>query len=353
MMRSMVGGGPLTPQHPRPAGPRSALLAPCGLHLRRPGCDHGHIRSDRVALSLTRDGRVAYALKTPYRDGTTHVILEPKDFVAWLAALVPGPRYHLTRYHGVLAPHAKWRALVVPGKPPAPTPDRTPAERHQAMTWTQRLARVFRIDVTRCESCVGPVRIIASLKDPAVLGRILTARGGAELHGAGAGPAAGGARAGLRLATMRHSSAASRWRERGCTSRRVSAVASPSPRGRRAAGTGTWGPALNVQRWPLLKPPGAVRHMPVQVKLVALAAQTLLLSGLEASAIGPAVESGIMSGRRGRAMQAAAGRAIVGPRKPRIPLPRHRGDCTCRQESWRSRPCSSSRPGPARPPLTA
>jgi hypothetical protein len=51
------------------------------------------------------------------------------------------------------------------------------------MTWAQRLARVFRIDVTRCEYCGGPVRIIASLMDPGVLDRILAARNGAERHG--------------------------------------------------------------------------------------------------------------------------------------------------------------------------
>lgn len=31
-----------------------------------------------------------------------------------LAALVPRPRLHLLRFHGVLAPNAKPRALVVP-----------------------------------------------------------------------------------------------------------------------------------------------------------------------------------------------------------------------------------------------
>ena len=40
-------------------------------------------------LSLTQGGNVRYALKTPYRDGTTHVIFEPEDFIARLAALVP------------------------------------------------------------------------------------------------------------------------------------------------------------------------------------------------------------------------------------------------------------------------
>ncbi len=38
-------------------------------------------------LSLTNQGEVRYELKTPYRDGTTHVIFEPVDFIAKLAAL--------------------------------------------------------------------------------------------------------------------------------------------------------------------------------------------------------------------------------------------------------------------------
>ncbi|GHL51337.1 hypothetical protein ECZU29_61870 [Escherichia coli] len=54
-------------------------------------------------LSLTRGGNVRYQLKTPYRDGTTHVIFEPLDFIARLAALVPKPRVNLTRFHGVFA----------------------------------------------------------------------------------------------------------------------------------------------------------------------------------------------------------------------------------------------------------
>ena len=39
-------------------------------------------------LSLTRHGKVRYELKTPYNDGTTHVIFEPLDCIARLAALV-------------------------------------------------------------------------------------------------------------------------------------------------------------------------------------------------------------------------------------------------------------------------
>ena len=55
-------------------------------------------------LSLTAQGLIHYRLKTPYRDGTTHVVFEPLDFIARLAALVPSPRVNLTRYHGVFAP---------------------------------------------------------------------------------------------------------------------------------------------------------------------------------------------------------------------------------------------------------
>jgi hypothetical protein len=57
-------------------------------------------------LSLTPSGNVRYQLKTPYRDVTTHVIFEPLDFMARLAALVLRPRVNLTRYHGLFVPTA-------------------------------------------------------------------------------------------------------------------------------------------------------------------------------------------------------------------------------------------------------
>jgi hypothetical protein len=61
-------------------------------------------------LALTAQGQVRYRLKTPYRDGTTHIVLEPLDLMARLAALAPPPRRHLTRYHGVFAAHSRLRA---------------------------------------------------------------------------------------------------------------------------------------------------------------------------------------------------------------------------------------------------
>jgi hypothetical protein len=45
-----------------------------------------------------------------------------------LAALVPRPRLHLIRFHGVLAPNAKLRALAVPQQPETPAQSMAPAE---------------------------------------------------------------------------------------------------------------------------------------------------------------------------------------------------------------------------------
>ncbi len=91
-----------------------------------------------------------YQLKTPYRDGTTHVIFEPLDFIARLAALVPKPRVNLTRFHGVFAPNSKHRAAVTrkgnKTRAADEGQDQAPAERRAAMTWAQRLKRVFGID---------------------------------------------------------------------------------------------------------------------------------------------------------------------------------------------------------------
>ena len=57
-------------------------------------------------LTLNRAGDVVLQLKSPYHDGTTHVVMSPLELMQRLAALVPRPRLHLIRFHGVLAPNA-------------------------------------------------------------------------------------------------------------------------------------------------------------------------------------------------------------------------------------------------------
>ena len=82
----------------------------------------------------------------PCHDGTTHIVMSPLELMQRLAALVPHPRLHLIRFHGVLAPHAKLRPEIipssghqaghisVPGIPSAPvnanTPQRTTLSTH-------------------------------------------------------------------------------------------------------------------------------------------------------------------------------------------------------------------------------
>ena len=58
-------------------------------------------------------------------------------------------------------------------RPYTRTEDSTPAERRAAMTWAQRLKRVFRVDIETCADCGGAVRIIACIEDPAVIEKLL------------------------------------------------------------------------------------------------------------------------------------------------------------------------------------
>jgi len=129
---------------------------------------------------MTRNGQVRYELKTPWRNGTTHVIFEPLDFISRLVALIPKPRVNLTRFHGIFAPNSKHRAQVTPAKRGKVKKRRsldedrqTPAECRAAMTWAKRLKRVFGIDIETCAECGGDVKIIACIEDPAVIQKIL------------------------------------------------------------------------------------------------------------------------------------------------------------------------------------
>jgi hypothetical protein len=98
---------------------RKKLERPAGVPLCR------YITRPAIAerrLSLANNGNVVIALKTPYDDGTSHVVLSPIEFMGRLAALVPRPRANLTRFHGVfsrggLPPHSKLREYVVSQKP--------------------------------------------------------------------------------------------------------------------------------------------------------------------------------------------------------------------------------------------
>ena len=142
-------------------------------------------------LTVDSAGRVVLELTHPFRDGTTHMLFSPEDWLARLAALVPRPRAHLTRYHGVFAPNCRLRARVVPSPRGTAARKRQQTKARKAssppilpalnddglplapMTWAQRLRRVFEIDITTCPDCGGRLRWIDDVTEPALIHKIL------------------------------------------------------------------------------------------------------------------------------------------------------------------------------------
>jgi Putative transposase len=120
---------------------------------------------------------------------TTHIVIEPLDFMARLAALVPPPRMRLARDHGVFVPHSKLRAAVTPAhrgtsasKPRATAAESAepPTPRRVAMSWARRLKRVFGIEIEDCARCGGQLKVIAGIEEPAVIAAILAQWGGMQ-----------------------------------------------------------------------------------------------------------------------------------------------------------------------------
>ncbi len=60
-------------------------------------------------IEQVNDERIVYRLPRPQRDGRTALSLTPMEFIDHLVALIPPPRLHRHRYHGVLAPSGPLR----------------------------------------------------------------------------------------------------------------------------------------------------------------------------------------------------------------------------------------------------
>jgi len=127
-------------------------------------------------LKRNRAGQVVLQLKSAFKDGTTHIVMSPLEFMQRLAALVPRPRLHLIiRFHGVLAPNAKLRGEIVPSPPEQATASAcdhaqgAPAR----LSWARLLKRVFDIDIEHCPNSGGSLKIIAAIEDPPVIVKIL------------------------------------------------------------------------------------------------------------------------------------------------------------------------------------
>ncbi len=97
-----------------------------------------------------------------------------------LAALVPRPKLHLIRFHGVLAPNAKLRAQVVPKPSPETAPvrqadvsEQNGSHRSVPPSWVRLLKRVFDLDLAHCPNCGGEFTIIAAILERPVIEKIL------------------------------------------------------------------------------------------------------------------------------------------------------------------------------------
>ena len=111
-------------------------------------------------LTLNRAGDVVLQLKSPYHDGTTHVVMSPLELMQRLAALVPRPRLRLIRCHGVLAPNAKLRSAIIPSAPVnAPNAAAIHADAPHSsapvrLSFAQLLKLLFDIDIAQCPRVV-------------------------------------------------------------------------------------------------------------------------------------------------------------------------------------------------------
>jgi len=130
---------------------------------------------------------LVYRLPKPQRDGTTALTLTPLELIDHLAALIPPPRLHRHRYHGVLAPNSPLRAAAtaygldaandpsasaeVAAPPAAAAPNaRSPAR----YLWAVLLARLFGSLPLTCPCCGADMRIVAFITEAAPVERILT-----------------------------------------------------------------------------------------------------------------------------------------------------------------------------------
>lgn len=137
-------------------------------------------------LTMKSSGDIVLKLKSKYSDGTSHLLFSGLEFVDKLAALVPPPRIHLTRYFGCLAPHAKIRSQIVPKNAPQKADAESRKEtdpgdseavpiKKKRMGWAALLARVFAIDMEHCPECGSEdFKPIAAILEISAIKKILT-----------------------------------------------------------------------------------------------------------------------------------------------------------------------------------
>ena len=148
----------------------------------------------------SNDSRLVYRLPRPTPDGRTMLRLSPLELLERLAPLIPPPRVHRHRYHGVLAPNASLRAAVVAiGRPVVPEVEIGEAEptgpdpvdpvhpvgggaggdgparpaNPARIRWAVLLARIYGVLPLLCLGCGGQMKILAFLTNPPIVSAIL------------------------------------------------------------------------------------------------------------------------------------------------------------------------------------
>jgi hypothetical protein len=128
-------------------------------------------------LEITKSGLVKLKLKTAYSDGTSHLLFTPGEFIEKLSAIIPPPKSHLVKWSGVFAPNSPYRkkAVLKPEVKKGRSPKNTCTEDIplKNSSWSKMLAKVFRIDVTKCQHCKGDMAILAAITNRSEVARYL------------------------------------------------------------------------------------------------------------------------------------------------------------------------------------
>ncbi len=139
---------------------------------------------------IEKDQRLVYCLPKPRPDGQTVLYLTPLKFLDKLAVLIPPPRKHRHRYHGVLAPNAPLRQAVtsyarLPRVDEAVSADQAPVadeDRSEAgfkatftaaSVWAMLIARIYKVFPLVCPQCGGELKIVAFLTEVDPIQRIM------------------------------------------------------------------------------------------------------------------------------------------------------------------------------------
>jgi hypothetical protein len=138
----------------------------------------GPISNER--LEITTDGKVKLRLKTRWADGTTHLLFTPGEFIEKLMALIPPRKSHLVRWGGVLAPNSPFRAEITlrpEVKKGFQFREEQGPGKFKNYSWSKMLAQVFKMDVTKCESCGGDMVALSAIQDRDSIQRYLRHQG--------------------------------------------------------------------------------------------------------------------------------------------------------------------------------